>query len=106
MRKEGLPPPRFEELAGSFRVTLFGNETEQGDPIHPDLSAYRELDLNPRQELALNHLLKNKRITNRDYQELCSEVHPETLRRDLADLVSRGVIIKVGDKRATYYILK
>jgi ATP-dependent DNA helicase RecG len=106
MRKEGLPPPRFEELAGSFRVTLFGNEAEQGDPIHPDLSAYRELDLNPRQELALNHLLKNKRITNRDYQELCSDVHPETLRRDLSDLVSRGVIIKVGDKRATYYILK
>jgi ATP-dependent DNA helicase RecG len=33
-------------------------------------------------------------------------VHPETLRRDLADLVSRDVLIKVGDKRATYYILK
>lgn len=106
MRKEGLPPPRFEELAGSFRVTLFGNETEPIERTHPDLSAYRELDLNPRQEQALNHMLRNKRITNRDYQDLCSDVHPETLRRDLADLVSRGVIIKVGDKRATYYILK
>jgi ATP-dependent DNA helicase RecG len=37
---------------------------------------------------------------------LCPEVHPETLRRDLADLVSRGVLIKIGEKRATYYILK
>ena len=47
-----------------------------------------------------------KRITNRDLQDLCPDVHPETLRRDLADLVSRGVFIKVGDKRATYYVLK
>ncbi len=106
MRKEGLPPPRFEELAGSFRVTLYGNGAEQAEAVHPDLAAYRQLELNPRQEQALNHLLQNKRITNRDYQELCSDVHPETLRRDLADLVSRGVLIKVGDKRATYYILK
>ena len=106
MRKEGLPPPRFEEVAGSFRVTLYGSDGEQNMPTHPDLSAFRELELNPRQEQALNHLLQKKRITNRDYQELCSDVHPETLRRDLADLVSRGVIIKVGDKRATYYILK
>ena len=105
MRKEGLPPPRFEEVAGSFRVTLYGSDGEQ-IPTHPDLSAYRDLELNSRQEQALNHLLQKKRITNRDYQELCPDVHPETLRRDLADLVSRGVIIKVGDKRATYYILK
>jgi ATP-dependent DNA helicase RecG len=54
----------------------------------------------------LNFLAAKKRITNRDYQELCPDVHPETLRRDLADLVSRGILIKIGDKRATYYILK
>jgi len=106
MRKAGLPPPRFEEFAGSFRVTLYGRHPEQADKPHPDLSAYRDLQLNPRQEQALSHLLRSRRITSRDYQELCSDVHPETLRRDLADLVARGLIIKVGDKRATYYILK
>jgi ATP-dependent DNA helicase RecG len=106
MKREGLAPPRFEEVAGSFRVTLYGGDLEQGPQRHPDLTAYQALELNPRQEQALNHLLHHKRITNRDYQELCAEVHPETLRRDLADLVSRGIIIKVGDKRATYYILK
>ena len=50
--------------------------------------------------------LAHRRITNRDYQTLCPEVHPETLRRDLADLVRKDVLLKVGDKRATYYILK
>jgi ATP-dependent DNA helicase RecG len=54
----------------------------------------------------LAFLLAHKRITNREYQELAPEVHAETLRRDLADLVGRGLLIKVGDKRATYYILK
>jgi ATP-dependent DNA helicase RecG len=33
-------------------------------------------------------------------------VHPETLRRDFADLVQRKVLLKKGSKRAIYYILK
>ncbi|HJW91125.1 MAG TPA: ATP-binding protein [Anaerolineales bacterium] len=104
MRQSGLRPPRFEELAGSFRVTLFNAPLHDVAP--PEIAHYRSLDLNPRQEAALNFLLTQRRITNSDYQELCPEVHPESLRRDLADLVSRGVLIKIGDKRATYYILK
>jgi ATP-dependent DNA helicase RecG len=72
----------------------------------PDLQAYADLGLNPRQQTALTYLLAHKRITNREYQELCPEVHAETLRRDLVDLVGRGLLIKVGDKRTTYYILK
>jgi ATP-dependent DNA helicase RecG len=72
----------------------------------PDMSAYHGLNLNPRQQMALGHIAQQRRITNSDFQELCPDVHPETLRRDLADLVSRGLLIKVGDKKATYYILK
>ncbi|MBM4429255.1 MAG: hypothetical protein FJ026_02775 [Chloroflexi bacterium] len=30
----------------------------------------------------------------------------ETIRRDLADLVERDLLLKIGDKRATYYIFK
>jgi ATP-dependent DNA helicase RecG len=62
--------------------------------------------LNPRQQLALTQLTSHRRITSHEFQALCPEVHAETLRRDLADLVSRGIIIKVGDKKSTYYILK
>jgi ATP-dependent DNA helicase RecG len=104
MRQYGLRPPRFEELAGSFRVTLFNAPLHEAAPL--EIERYRKLELNPRQEAALNFLLTQRRINNGDFQELCPEVHPETLRRDLADLVNRGVLIKIGDKRATYYILK
>lgn len=111
MREQNLRPPRFEEVAGSFRVTLYGDaELSQTGMEMADLQAnlqmYAALNLNLRQQSALVFLSKHKRITNREYQDLCPDVHAETLRRDLADLVGRGVLIKVGDKRATYYILK
>lgn len=104
MKQNHLRPPRFEEVAGSFRVTLYGEALPPRQEV--DLSAYQDLDLNPRQEAALSYLSRHRRITNRDFQEMCPDVHPETLRRDLADLVSRNILIKVGDKKATYYVLK
>jgi ATP-dependent DNA helicase RecG len=64
------------------------------------------MGLNERQIAALLHLAEHRRITNRDLQEIAPEVSAETLRRDLADLVERGLLLKVGEKRATYYILK
>lgn len=104
MHQNGLKKPRFEEEAGGFRVTLFREISPEDTRV--DLSLYRDLDLNPRQEKALSYLVQHKRITNREYQELSPDVHPETLRRDLVDMVSKGVLLKIGDKKATYYILK
>ncbi len=106
-RQNQMRSPRFEEVANSFHVTLFGiPETPAEQVLEQTLQQYQEYISNSRQELAVNFLLRHKRITSRDYQDLCPEVHAETLRRDLADLVNRGLLIKVGDKRATYYILK
>ncbi|MBI4769881.1 MAG: transcriptional regulator, partial [Chloroflexi bacterium] len=106
MRRAGLRRPNFEELAGGFRVTLYGPGEAAGDAAAADLSRWQGLNLSARQERALQYLLGHRRITNREYQDLCPEVHAETIRRDLADLVDRGVLLKIGDKRATYYILK
>jgi ATP-dependent DNA helicase RecG len=103
VRGHGLRPPQFEELAGTFRVNLLGGGLK-ASPI--ELDAYLGIELNPRQQLALEFLLQSRRITNREYQELCPDVSSETLRRDMVDLVERNLVIKVGDKRATYYILK
>ena len=62
--------------------------------------------LNERQEMALAFLHQNGRITNSDYQQLVPDVSAETIRRDLSDLVEQNVLIRIGSKRATYYILK
>lgn len=106
MRRRGLPAPRFEEVAGSFRAILFSAPDRRTAPGSASLAAYQGMGLNPRQREALSFLLIQKRITNRDLQDLCPDVHSETIRRDLADLVTRGLLIKVGDKKSTYYILK
>jgi len=45
-------------------------------------------------------------ITNREYRTLSPDVSPETIRLDLADLVDRGLLLKIGSKKGTYYILK
>lgn len=107
MEEDQLPPPEFEENAGGFRVTLRAGapSTPAADAV-ADLEQFAHIDLNQRQGKAIEFLLVHRRITNRDYQQLCPEVTAETLRRDLADLVSQDALLKVGDKRATYYILK
>jgi ATP-dependent DNA helicase RecG len=105
MRAEGLPAPAFEETANGFRVTLHGH----GDRLieaRPDGFRWSSLALNPRQERAVAFVAEHGRISNRDLQELCPDVSAETIRRDLADLVDQDVLIKIGDKRATFYILK
>jgi ATP-dependent DNA helicase RecG len=61
---------------------------------------------NERQMLAIAYLREHGRITNRDYQTLCPDVSAETLRSDLSVLVERNMLLRVGEKRGTYYILK
>ena len=104
MAENGLQTPRFEEHAGTFRVSLLGEPSHEA--LQFDTAQYGDLDLNPRQQRALTYLAKHQRITNSEYQTLCPDVHPETLRRDTANLVNRQVLLKIGDKRATYYIFK
>jgi ATP-dependent DNA helicase RecG len=106
MRQNNMRMPKFDESAGCFKATLFGsmNEADFGDI--PNLQAYQSLELNPRQQMALAYLAAHKRINSGSYQDLCPDVHPETIRRDLVDMVKQGILIKIGDKRATYYILK
>lgn len=105
MQEHGLPKPKFEETANGFRVTLrgAGDQFVSGDF---DRQKYRNLPLNERQTSALNILHKSGRVGNRDLKELYPDVSEETIRRDLADLVDAGLLIKMGDRRGTYYILK
>jgi ATP-dependent DNA helicase RecG len=80
----------------------------------PDLPPALEIPLgeglllNGRQERALQFLTQGdqKRITNGDLQALFPDVHPETIRRDLADLVGKGLLVKLGQKRGSYYVLQ
>jgi ATP-dependent DNA helicase RecG len=97
----GHPPPKFRATSYSFTVTLERNENERRAAV-PTWSH----SMNERQTRALTYVRESGSITNREYQRLCSDVSAETLRRDLADLVKRGILLKIGSKKGTTYILK
>lgn len=106
MAEAGLPPPTFRETTAGFLVVLQGQPLEAYPTTGMDTSEWEAQGLNERQVAALLHVQEQRRITNRDLQELAPEVSAETIRRDLSDLVARGLLLKVGERRATYYILK
>ncbi len=99
MLRAGHPAPVFRATPYSFTVTLY-NVRERH--VVPDW----ERSMNERQLRALQHLRGHGSITNREYRELCPDVSAETIRLDLVDLIERGLILKVGTKRGTYYMLK
>lgn len=105
MAEAGLPEPVFEETTAGFRVILYA----EGDELvsaAPEQQRWQHGFFNERQERALAYLQSHERITNSEYQALSPDVSAETLRRDLADLVEKNLLIRIGSKRATYYILK
>lgn len=99
MLQAGHPPPEFRATPHSFTVVL-SNKRER--PSTPRWTR----SMNERQTQAVNFVRESGSITNREYQRLCPDVSAETLRLDLADLVDRGVLLKIGSKKGTYYILK
>jgi ATP-dependent DNA helicase RecG len=114
MQKQKLKAPEFRETAGGFRVLLYNQLLESTPSAAPESKTpefngvYKNVEINPRQEAALIYLNTegNTRITNSDLQILCPDVHPETIRRDLADLVTKNILEKMGQKRGSYYVLK
>jgi len=100
MLEHGHTAPSFEAKPYAFTVRL--HNIRERRPIYQRWPT----NMNERQLKAMNYLEINGRITNGDYHQLCAEVNPETLRLDLADLVDKGLLLKIGEKRGTYYILK
>jgi ATP-dependent DNA helicase RecG len=99
MMQRGHPAPEFKATPYTFSVVLRNVRERRPAPVW-------EQNMNERQMRALAHVREFGRITNRDYRTICPNVSAETLRLDLADLVDKGLLLKVGDKRGTYYILK
>ncbi len=107
MQAAGLPEPLFEETTAGFRVTLY-TQSEAGVTVvaAPHAEPMLHNFLNERQEQALAYIRQHGKITNSDYQALVPDVSAETIRRDLSDLVDKNLLIRIGSKRATYYIIK
>ena len=90
-----LPEPDFEQRAGQFVVTV------RRDWLTDAVMA--RLDLSEREKKAVYHVKEEGRISNTGYQSLIG-VAKGTVYRDLADLVERGVLGRVGKTgKGTFY---
>ena len=99
MVQAGHPPPEFRATPHLFTVVLYNQRERAATPKWTR-------NMNERQARALQYVRENGSITNREYHQLCSDVSQETLRLDLSDLVERGILLKIGSKKGTHYILK
>ncbi len=98
-KKAGLPEPVFELKRNVEFKAIIPRDilTEK---------TMNELDLNERQKLAVKYLKENGKISNDKYKELCSTTK-RTASRDLADLLKKGVLEKIGTTgKGTLYIVR
>ncbi|NJL94459.1 MAG: DeoR family transcriptional regulator [Anaerolineae bacterium] len=102
MKNAGHKPPEFDAKPYSFTVRLHNARTREAVTQFSNLPS----NVNTRQARALAYVRERGSITNREFRQLCDDVSPETLRLDLVDLVEKGMLIKIGSKKGTYYIIK
>lgn len=93
-KEAGLPEPEIQELQNGLLVTLFNSNSVP--------RAYSRVDLNERQQQALEFVKENGRITNKEYQEQF-DVSRITATRDLIDLVEQKILKSSETKGAGSY---
>ncbi len=99
-RENHLPDPDFinyEEGIGAFSVIFYKNiYTEEN---------LRKMGLNERQIKAVKFIKENKSINLSSFRALIPEVSEKTLYRDLKDLVDRGILKEIGERKGRKYVL-
>jgi predicted HTH transcriptional regulator len=96
-RQAGLPEPDFEQRGPYFVVTVWRDWLTD--------EVMTKGGLGERQKKAIMHVKVHGRITNREYCDLTETIY-RTASRDLEDLVSKGILHKIGvTGRNVHYVL-
>ena len=95
-RAAGSPEPEFESRAGVFRIVFYRPLSVE------DLS--RDLNLNERQSKGIRAALQHGHITRKEYEGLTA-APTATAKRDLAELVGKKILAKLGRGRSISYAL-
>lgn len=94
--KHGLLEPLIEERNGGVSVTIFKDIYNEKYLSH--------LDINERQNKAVQYVKKNGKITNAVYREVY-EITDRTALRDIEELVDLKILKKEGAGRSTKYLI-
>lgn len=107
-RKQGLLDPKFENISGSFRATLyFSSPFSDRDRDWVKVIAER-YNLRDTQQHALVYMKNNGSISNKEYCEInhmTSRNDDRRARRELGDMVKLNVVRVEGKGPGTKYVL-
>ena len=81
-------------------------DTEEERARRTRRTTWLRAGLSTRQATGLEQAHNEGRLTNRDYRTLHGDLSEEAARLDLADLVDRGYLVRIGSNKGTYYILR
>jgi ATP-dependent DNA helicase RecG len=93
-READLPEPEFRQDGGQFVMILWRDWFTE--------TVLTELNLNERQKQALAATRKERQMTNARYQQIATTTRA-TAKRDLEDLVRKGVLVRSGSGRGVSY---
>lgn len=95
--QQGLQPPIFESGPSGFKVTLFRDKLTSADSL-------RARGLSASQIAGVQFVVREGRITNKQYREL-TPMSDEAARRELNELVEKGLLRREGSGRSVFYII-
>ena len=91
-KDSGLPEPDIVEFNGGLLVTVFKNKYS--------IEQLKKSGLNERQIMAVQYVIENEKITNKEYQKI-NNVSKATATRDLSNLYeTHKIFIKTGSTGA------
>jgi len=96
-KEASLPEPEIKESDGGILVTLFKDRFSEEQLL--------QLGLNERQIKAVLFLKENEKMASKDYQMLSGDITDRTALRDIEQLIDKNLIVKIGQKKGTYYRL-
>jgi len=94
---QGLPEPDFEEDHGVFVVKFYQDKWNEEN--------LRKLGIKERQIKAVMYAKEEKSINLASFKTIVSDVSEKTLYRDLQELVSKGILKELGEKKGRKYEL-
>jgi ATP-dependent DNA helicase RecG len=109
-RKKGLLDPKFENISGSFKVTLyFSSPYTDNDKIWLEKN-YGSLNLRDSQKNAIIFAKNNAEgVSNSEYcdmNHMNNRNDDKRARRELAQLVELGILTKTGENRGSRYVIQ
>lgn len=97
MKEAGLPEPEYKEELGGFSVYFYKDiYTEEN---------LRKIGLNERQVKAVMYVKEKGSINISSFKSLVSDVSEKTLYRDLQELINKGILRELGEKKGRRYEL-